>query len=681
MGELGIKSRGFWNWVDDRHLPLDTEALERVLFGKSTAFNRERLELQDRLRVTRAKNAAKAALRAKSAGRGSRPGLPMVPDTYGENDDDDEVTDVDDTADSESNGNDVVVWHMFDDNPFGPNGSNEDLATKGRNLVPLEPFRAYRLGRRAKHAPHRRGRVLTVLVLALLAALYLWSRQQPSSDGTKDYQTANAPVTPPAVDSPAADIHTQTDAAKAVENERLNAERDRIAAEKTKEIQQAAAERDRIAAERAAEVDRAAKADRDRIAAEKAAEVERAAKAERDRIAAEKAAEVERAAKAERDRVAAEKAAEVERAAKAERDRVAAEKAAEVERAAKSERDRVAAEKAAAEVERAENAERERIAADKVEADRIKDEQEKLAADRARQNAPAPSLPPAAPSQGKDQMLPPDEKSIDKRIEEARRAALVKEAVEAGLRDQLRVGRRMETNNAIQRNNRNTQEIAAMGFTVTERTSMTGESVGMVYANSVFNCALKCLEDNNCNAYAFNDYGKTALPDGKSYFCYRFKKGNPFANEYYTSGQRLAPPIPRNRRGDPGSGSSPLAATSEASNWNPLIWSTPIAQRRVFPPSSAPADGQGCGNTKVTVRGFTLDCDVKLTGGGPVGVQELKQTSVSIGDCASKCEPFRGCVGFTYDSAALPDDRHYCQLFGGDPEKQSSAKGWISGRR
>jgi hypothetical protein len=43
---LAVTVRAFWNWVDDRHLPYGTEAIERALFGSSKLFDEARNELR-----------------------------------------------------------------------------------------------------------------------------------------------------------------------------------------------------------------------------------------------------------------------------------------------------------------------------------------------------------------------------------------------------------------------------------------------------------------------------------------------------------------------------------------------------------------------------------------------------------------------------------------------------------
>jgi hypothetical protein len=59
---LGISVRQLWNWVDDDHVPYDTVALERELFGTSGRFDDQRIELQAALRKTHAQNTAKASV-------------------------------------------------------------------------------------------------------------------------------------------------------------------------------------------------------------------------------------------------------------------------------------------------------------------------------------------------------------------------------------------------------------------------------------------------------------------------------------------------------------------------------------------------------------------------------------------------------------------------------------------
>ncbi|WP_459210238.1 PorP/SprF family type IX secretion system membrane protein [Aquimarina rhabdastrellae] len=208
----------------------------------------------------------------------------------------------------------------------------------------------------------------------------------------------------------AAQNNTQSEEERIRRERELQAEEQRLAAEKAAEEERIRrqraleAEEQRIAAEKAAEEERirrqrALEAEEQRIAAEKAAEEERIRRerelqAEEQRIAAEKAAEEERirrqrALEAEEQRIAAEKAAEEERIRRerelqAEEQRIAAEKAAEEERVRRerelqAEEQRIAAEKAEEERVRRERelqAEEQRIAAEKAEEERVRRERE-----------------------------------------------------------------------------------------------------------------------------------------------------------------------------------------------------------------------------------------------------------------------------------------------------------------
>lgn len=55
------KVRGFWNWIDDTHLPYDTTACEREMFGTNIGYTRERMELQEKLELTRKRNLERRA--------------------------------------------------------------------------------------------------------------------------------------------------------------------------------------------------------------------------------------------------------------------------------------------------------------------------------------------------------------------------------------------------------------------------------------------------------------------------------------------------------------------------------------------------------------------------------------------------------------------------------------------
>jgi hypothetical protein len=43
---VGVTIRAFWNWIDDRHFPYDTSAIERALFGASKLYDDAREELR-----------------------------------------------------------------------------------------------------------------------------------------------------------------------------------------------------------------------------------------------------------------------------------------------------------------------------------------------------------------------------------------------------------------------------------------------------------------------------------------------------------------------------------------------------------------------------------------------------------------------------------------------------------
>ncbi|MCP3439806.1 PAN domain-containing protein [Bradyrhizobium sp. CCGUVB14] len=75
---LGVTVKTLWNWVDDDHLPLDTTALERVLFGQSSFFDAWRIELQRVLRETRLQKTKSASPSAP------RPGTGLVPTLTGQ---------------------------------------------------------------------------------------------------------------------------------------------------------------------------------------------------------------------------------------------------------------------------------------------------------------------------------------------------------------------------------------------------------------------------------------------------------------------------------------------------------------------------------------------------------------------------------------------------------------------
>lgn len=59
-GDFGISDRGLYNWIEDRHLPYDTAAIERAVFGEGSQYDEWREELRRLLRERRAAKAKPA---------------------------------------------------------------------------------------------------------------------------------------------------------------------------------------------------------------------------------------------------------------------------------------------------------------------------------------------------------------------------------------------------------------------------------------------------------------------------------------------------------------------------------------------------------------------------------------------------------------------------------------------
>jgi hypothetical protein len=499
MDALNIASpRTFWNWVDDQHLPYDTVALERVLFDKSTLFNAERLELQEKLLVTRARNAAKAALESKLTKGEAASLIPAGPDGN-----ENTQAEENEAAGSDPEGYNVVLWRTSDENPTeaddgrskdqrhetkGGNPSAVDPNTPTEPIVTSTPAAAETVG--AKPPDPSRGEDQEI------------SHSEPDSDSPKQSQElAAAKQSSNKTSVPTENKQTQSQPTRRAIFVAPNKTPSPSWSERYRRYRRPVAtlavgliallgvyvlvsapwnpgKPGKIVTGNPEQVDR-----------------EKAAQAERD-----KAAQYERDRATERD-----KAAEAGRATTAQ---------AERERLAQVERDRVAAAEKAAQIEKAAQAERERIAE---------------AARAAQQKAAVP---------------PPNEPSIAEKIAAAKRAADDKAFRDAEAEKNRQLAARRADVSAQQEGKSNARQLAEMGFSLMEKTSMIGGSVGKVYAHSVVDCALKCLADNNCGAFAFNHGGLSTLPEGKLASCYRFRApGQPDpGNVYYSAGQRVGRP-------------------------------------------------------------------------------------------------------------------------------------------
>lgn len=469
MDALNIASpRTFWNWVDDQHLPYDTVALERVLFDKSTLFNAERLELQEKLLVTRARNAAKAALESKLTKGEAASLIPAGPDGN-----ENTQAEENEAAGSDPEGYNVVLWRTSDENPTeADDGRSKDQRHKAKGgnpsavdpipatepIVTSIPAAAGTVGANPSDPSHGEDQETsekTQKFQPTRRAILVAPNRAPSPTWSERYRRYRKPV-----------------AALAVGLIALLGVYVLVSAPWNP------GKPGKIVTGNPEQVDR-----------------EKAAQAERD-----KAAQYERDRATERD-----KAAEAERAMAAQ---------AERERLAQVERDRVAAAEKAAQIQKAAQAERERIAE---------------AARAAQQKVVAP---------------PPNEPSIAEKIAAAKRAADDKAFRDAEAEKNRQLAARRADVSAQQEGKSNARQLAEMGFSLMEKTSMIGGSVGKVYAHSVVDCALKCLADNNCGAFAFNHGGLPTLPEGKLASCYRFRApGQPDpGNVYYSAGQRIGRP-------------------------------------------------------------------------------------------------------------------------------------------
>ncbi len=193
------------------------------------------------------------------------------------------------------------------------------------------------------------------------------------------------------------------------------------------------------------------------------------------------------------------------------------------------------------------------------------------------------------------------------------------------------------------------------GYRLQEHRSISGSSFANPLVSSVAECADACTRAR-CDAFGFYREQSSGSADRPRY-CYLFRK--PFTPPDSHPGYVLGVPI-KDR----------LPARSETG--------VPVAP--VVRVQAKSDDGLvRCATGPVKVSGFDLTCDQTLGGGTTLGSTRLYWTVRNINDCAAKCRPVKGCVGFTFN-AADPDGSHTCILFGPTPEARDS-KGWISGVR
>lgn len=185
---LGISVRQLWNWVDDSHLPYDTVAVERELFGASTRFDDQRVELQAALRETRGQNTAKVSAAKSSAGTAAPTPLP-VPVA----------------------GRDLVVYAIGDDEVGAtvqlPEiiGNYREKAPSGGPLVPTEPVQAYYIPKTPPPPPppqprQRRRSLVTIWVpvgVLLIGGAYLAFRPAANDTQTATAEDKRNPPRPP----------------------------------------------------------------------------------------------------------------------------------------------------------------------------------------------------------------------------------------------------------------------------------------------------------------------------------------------------------------------------------------------------------------------------------------------------------------------------------------------------
>jgi hypothetical protein len=171
---LGISVRGFWNWVDDSHLPYDTTALERALFDKSPLFDAWRIELQRTLRETRDGKARKPEPPPEY-----KTGRSLVPVVTGQA---------------------VTLYHSpeyDDDTVFGSENFGKDHANRagGGKIALLPPILAY-VVTTVQNRPLARKGTAVVAGITLLLGVVTSARLFNSNDPPQPKQETSTPITP-----------------------------------------------------------------------------------------------------------------------------------------------------------------------------------------------------------------------------------------------------------------------------------------------------------------------------------------------------------------------------------------------------------------------------------------------------------------------------------------------------
>jgi hypothetical protein len=162
---------------------------------------------------------------------------------------------------------------------------------------------------------------------------------------------------------------------------------------------------------------------------------------------------------------------------------------------------------------------------------------------RPKEALPAPVAAPPTPPP------PPQLTEEEKRAAEDKRIALAavearKVAYDAAARQStIDAARRDQDEQARQRTQRDrgadARNVAGTGFSLRGNTSIAGQSIGYVLSETVADCAVACLRDNECDGFSyFRDQPASPLRKGRT--CYRYKAPLTFsAHGSYTSGIRM----------------------------------------------------------------------------------------------------------------------------------------------
>ncbi|MEA2951908.1 MAG: hypothetical protein QOJ96_1428 [Alphaproteobacteria bacterium] len=236
-GALGISERALRYWINDKHLPDSTTAIERVIFGNSPAFDDWRLELVEALRKTRLANAGKAA--GSNLGVPPVTGGPLVRLDTGAI-----VTGDEDLEEEQSPFEIVPVQHVFKDEP--------KRNSRGQIVKPApEILYATRKPKTAQAPRRTKTAAVAVVGVTTLLGLYAWASNRPTPKETRvvweigKTDEKPAPVTlPPASKgaqqatgpSPAEKVQREAeDRAEAQRQAQLKATRDAVESRKNEQ--------------------------------------------------------------------------------------------------------------------------------------------------------------------------------------------------------------------------------------------------------------------------------------------------------------------------------------------------------------------------------------------------------------------------------------------------------------